>query len=601
MRTQSQKHLAWVSILTFNTKSMKKKYNQTTICTLFIILSIVLSGCEDFRFGNDFLEKRKSTDLTKDEVFSNKIYAEQALSEVYRTLPDLLPQEIKGEWASLDAYTDLGDYRRATALPLYYSGNLTAANTGHALIYNMDRYDKRGPWSGIRNAYIYLENVDRVPDMTEREKEIRKGEAKTIMAYHYTDMFRYFGGLPWVNHAYVVDEDFYNPRMTVEATVDSIVMLLDEAAAVLPWSVNQADDGRMTKASAMALKVRVLLHAASPIFNNNEPYAQGEAVDEKLVWYGNYDAKRWERVLNAGLDFVRENETNGVYDLVKSGNPREDFLHGYFNRNNGEVLISSRWHMTYQNNDFYYRQLRYGITNPTLNLVDMYPMSDGSDFSWDNPEHAQYPFFKNGQPTRDVRLYETCIINEDRYKGRQAQTYVGGREYNNGMMTRNGFGFRKFVQDEQSSVGKPYQSPLLRLPEIYLSIAEALNELNRGDEAYAYINKIRNRAGLPNIGTQFSQSELREEILRERVLEFAFEECRYFDLVRHKRHDIFRSTAKIRILEIKKLNTGGFSYEILQSPSPRQVAEYWKETNILLPFPQNEINKKYGLIQNPGW
>lgn len=581
---------------------MNKIYNLSFIYTVIIFISVHLVGCEDFQFGDNFLEKRKSTDLTKDEVFSSKIYAEQALSEVYRTLPDLLPQNDTREWASQDAYTDLGDYRRASALPAYYSGNITASSPLATLPYTMNRIDNRGPWSGIRSGYIFLENVDKVPDMTEREKEIRKGEAMAIIAYHYTDMFRYFGGLPWVNRVFAPDDDFYTPRMTVEATVDSIVVLLDRAAALLPWSVSIEDDGRMTKASVMSLKVRLLLYAASPIFNSNEPYAQGEAVDERLVWYGNYDSQRWERALEAGLDFMEEIKTNGVYDLVKiPGNPRKSFQEGYFKRYNREVLISSRWHMTYQNNDFYYRQLRYGITNPTLNLVDMYPMNDGTNFSWENPEHAQYPFFKNGNPTRDVRLYETCIINEDQYQGRKAETFVGGREYTTGNMTKNGFGYRKFVQDVQSSVGKPYQSPLLRLPEVYLSIAEALNELNRGSEAYEYINLVRNRVDLPNLNTEFSQSELREEILRERVLEFAFEDCRYLDLVRHKKHDIFKSTKELKILEIKKQIPSGFIYEILESPVPRLIAEYWKESYLLLPFPQDEINKKYGLIQNPGW
>src|SRR5690606_24334099 len=133
---------------------------------------------------------------------------------------------------------------------------------------------------------------------------------------------------------------------------------------------------------------------------------------------GGYSEQRWERALNAGLAFIEEMEKNGVYGMVNTGNPREDFFNGYFRRYNGEVLMSSRWRTVYHSGMFAFSQLIYGVCNPTLNLVDMFPMSDGTDFSWDNPEHAANPFFKDGEYVRDIRLYETCIINGDRYLGR---------------------------------------------------------------------------------------------------------------------------------------------------------------------------------------
>src|SRR5690554_4169192 len=122
---------------------------------LLLVFIGTLTGCEDFQLGNDFLEKRESTDLTKDEVFSSKIYAEQALAEVYRTLPDMLPQRDRLAWCSLDTYTDLGDYRKTTSVPAIYAGTVNATTGGQNLQYRMDsRPDNRGPWVGIRNGYI---------------------------------------------------------------------------------------------------------------------------------------------------------------------------------------------------------------------------------------------------------------------------------------------------------------------------------------------------------------------------------------------------------------------------------------------------------------
>src|SRR3712207_8424325 len=94
--------------------------------------------------------------------------------------------------------------------------------------------------------------------------------------------------MPWIDHAYTAGDEMMMPRMTVQETVDKIVDLLDEAAALLPWEwKNHAnDDGRMTAAAALALKSRVLQFAASPLFNADKPYKEGEAASAHLVWYG---------------------------------------------------------------------------------------------------------------------------------------------------------------------------------------------------------------------------------------------------------------------------------------------------------------------------
>ena len=88
---------------------------------------------------------------------------------------------------------------------------------------------------GIRRAWLFIENVDRVPDMKEAEKQRLKAEAKVIIAMHYCDLFRHYGGVPIVDHAYTANEDMQKERGTVQETLDFIVNLLDEAADVLPW------------------------------------------------------------------------------------------------------------------------------------------------------------------------------------------------------------------------------------------------------------------------------------------------------------------------------------------------------------------------------
>ena len=107
-----------------------------------------------------------------------------------------------------------------------------------------------------------------------------------VITVQYTQMMRHFGGLPLIDKAIYPGDDYNYPRETIEKTVNFIVNLCNEAASVLPWRVSVEEDGRFTKAAALGLKVRVLLFAASPLFNDNQPYLDGEASTNLMVWYG---------------------------------------------------------------------------------------------------------------------------------------------------------------------------------------------------------------------------------------------------------------------------------------------------------------------------
>lgn len=579
---------------------------------LFIIqitVAVLLAGsCSEFKFGDDFLEKAPGVDVTLDSIFSSKEYAERALAQAYRDLPygvmyDWAPAHDKLGVDLLESITDICQSYLGWGCGAerhYYNGQY---NAGLADMYDTKyTYNNEGNWQAIRAAHIFLANVDRVPDMTAEEKRIRKGEAEMIIAVHYTEMFRHFGGLPWINKAIYPGDDYRYPRLTVEATVDSLVALIDRSAAKLPWTVSAEDDGRFTKAAALGLKVRVLLFAASPVFNDAQPYLEGEASTAKMMWYGNKDMARWQRVVTACEDFVRELNANGGYQLLERGDYRQDFQDAYYRRGNGEVLISNRVRYTCPDiwdGDFYFMQSAgwYGCGCVTLNYVDMFTMADGTPFDWNNPEHARDPFVN-----RDPRLYETVMCNGDRYQGRTVETWIGGQEQPNEGATnaRTGFRMRKFLLDcdYATLVGSVIHWPYLRLPEIYLSYAEALNEIGRTGEAYQWVEKVRHRVGLPPMQQNLSQADFREMVLTERAKEFGFEEVRWFDIVRWKRADIMTKT--LYGLKIWKNDDGSYRYEKWEIPA-RYWKKNWSPKWFFSAFPPDEINKGYGLVQNPGW
>jgi hypothetical protein len=160
---------------------------------------------------------------------------------------------------------------------------------------------------------------------------------------------------------------------------------------------------------------------------------------------------------------------------------------------------------------------------------------------------------------------------------------------------------RKFILDADvnTSYGAVIHWPYLRLAEIYLSYAEASNEYNNGPDAEAYrcINIIRRRVGLPDLPSGMTKEQFREQCLTERACEFAFEEVRWYDLIRWKREDIFKKT--LHGCDITKSGTT-LTYKIWELPK-----RYWM-TNFspkwyLSAIPSAEVLKGYGLVQNPGW
>ena len=583
---------------------------------ILLLLGIALIlGCERFPLGNDFLEKAPGVDVTKDSIFAKAIYAERFLWGAYETLPYGINTADNG-WKNkmshdlLESNTDLMQSYLNWGGPytLYYTGLYNSATENSSNAVKLNLYQDM-TYNGIRRACIFIENVGRVPDMSAEYKKQLIAEARMIMAVQYTDVFRHFGGIPWINKSYSPTDDFSSiPRLTAQASCDSIISLCDRAMADLPWVIADLEewDGRFTKASAMGLKARVLLFNASPLFNASEPYLAGAASDAKLVWHGSYDVNRWKKAADAAQALITEAEATGDYGIYKPGNGfRKDFQDAYYKRGTGETIISIRdmfrtpnagWSYT-----FYWSSYGWGSTNPTQNYVDMFPMNDGKAIT--DPTSAYDP--ANPYRNRDPRLYETILTNGDPFRGRVAELWIGGQERRTEAQTqaRGGYIVRKFMLDCNTATSQQSIThwPYLRMAEIYLTYAEAINEFNGGPttEAYRCVDLVRSRVGLPGLTPGMSQTEFREAIILERALEFGMEEVRWFDLIRWKREADF--TKPLIGMNVRGTsNAGPFTYTTWTHPQ-RYWSKVWSPKWYLSAFPLNEVNKGYGLIQNPGW
>ncbi len=657
---------------------------------LFAGLSFCTACVDEIKFGNAFLEKAPGEDVTEDDIFSKKIYTEYLLWQCYEGLYSPFKTAYAGN-GQMEALSDLMHSEQGWDAwgRFYYPGTLTAANADVGWMVarfayitsggmqNMSNTAMRSIWGCVRDCCLLLDNIDRVPDMTDEEKARYSAEAKIILASKYLDGIRHFGGIPVVDHAYDIDETLEKGRNTIEETVNFAVDLLDEAIAEpnLPWNIPDSElatwAGRMTKASAIAIKAKLLHYAASPIFNSDTPYCTEEpqeAVANREVWYGNYDVQRWQAVVDACEQFFDMNAANGnYYRLVEATTQDEDgyraaFRKAYRSRGNKETLVEVHDRLYFKDWDNEPGGMWHnGNVAPTLEWMEMFPWADGKNYDGQK-YYGQRPAEKDIFEGRDPRLYETLVVQKRDFKyqyygeDNPVQLWVGGEfKVCGGDWNCKPWGLAtyKYVldlgEDGQGGQGtiddEPCQVSYCRLAELYLIYAEALAETGDNIKALEQVNIVRARVGLgkieemnPELNLTTNKDNLIKEILRERACELGWEyETRFHDMNRRLLIDDFKKPLHgIRIWRLDDagnrmgVDTEGnvvsavwdpnsgepfptkFEYEAFDinentdfgTAYPRFVWEHpenWSNKWILSPLPPSEINKNYGLTQNPGW
>lgn len=655
-------------------------------------------SCTDpLKFGNAFLEKAPGGTVTADTVFTNAEYTRQFLAGIYNKQYYALPTNSTNNppqclnyWKGMpEALSDNFQlfFQNTIVGNKYYTGALTSSidgkNNG-----NIYPYLNENIWQNVRNCYILLEKIDDVPGLDAAEKERMKDEARCLLANTYFVPFRFYGGLPIVMGTFQGNESEYNyPRASVEKTVDFMVGLLDEviSGGHLPWGYPGTSDaasetGRWTIGGAMALKCKILQFAASPLFNSDKPYWDGVYTmeDSSPAWYGNYDVARWQRFRKACEDFINKMNANPeVYHLVKpAGNTFEDYRYAfrssYLLQGSPEVIMSVRVHKNAKGNDYGWVNLRTNARYsycPTQEYVEMFPWADGTPFDWDETAAAgkldqmfvkgdKIPgkqMLQNRVYTRDPRLYETVAVNgalqtinwgNGKTSGANYELWLGGTTAGNTPVTQDshygtGYRYLKYYAGE-AYVGKFPHWVSLSVPEIYLGYAEALAQTGDLPLAIKYVDAVRARVGLgglvecnPGKNLTTDKDALIKEILRERACEFAFQDSRYFDMIRYKLRADFEKTLH-RLVIHRLVEKDGvwvvsdgqwykkcfgkvtdpsdpdfyepthFSYEKLPITVGSRI--WWDKERggfdpkwYLQPFPITELNKKYGLEQNPGW
>ncbi|SBV97226.1 RagB/SusD family nutrient uptake outer membrane protein [uncultured Dysgonomonas sp.] len=596
---------------------MNKIIKHISITTATILtLSLLFVRC------GDFLEMPLvSSAVNQDTIFSSRAKAEMFLWDTYQQImPFGLPLY---KSTNNDNYDQIDRCIRANltdecnqsigACPATEMNNVGYTAAGSQT--TPSRYSETKMikcYSGIRKAWTFIENVDRVPDIPQEEKERMKAECKTLIALRYFTLVRTFGGVPLVKRVLSPEDDLMIGRSSFDECVNYIVSLCEEAELILPDQYPTQWRGRVTKGAALSVKARTLLYAASPLFNTQNPVLNyGNPEHNKYLCYMNYDVTRWEKAYKANLAVIDWATSKGGISLINTGNPFDDYGTATSVPDNTEIILANKTSTLGHSNTggfttYYLPNL--GAFNKgssiMVNALYQFYKADGTEQSWPAVgEEKPFSEYTEKMAQMEPRfkaigwIYgEKPAMCPDRYAG---WNYVITGA-NSGDIQGCAV-MMKFTYKFSGSNDQPF--PIFRLSEFYLNCAEAINEYSANNPiAYEMLNQIRRRAGLPAISSSDSryntQNKLGELIKRERFIELFGEDHRIYDVRRWRIADTPGIIGGNMLGFVLKQNTTKTDY--LTYTTKNFENRYWNDKMFYHPFPQLEVNKGY-LVQNPGY
>lgn len=527
-----------------------------------------------------------------------------------------------------------------------------------------------GLFTGIRNCNIFLENVKnpaKVLDLRQDERERWIAEVQFLKAYYHFYLLRMYGPIPLVKTNIDIsapENDVRVKRAPFDECVTYITSLLDSSAAVLPVIIGDrgSELGRITKPIALAVKAKVLLMAASPLFNGNSDYSSFKDQDGVNLFNAGYDANKWKLAAEAAKAAIESATAAGfkLYEFPVTAFKLSDTTKRQMSIRNA---LTERWNSEHvwanpnslaaeglQRNAMARINTNIGVGTARQQLsvpikiaeqfytVNGVPINEDKTLNFNNKYTLRTAIrrerfhVKQGYTTarlnfdREPRFYADLGFDGgvwykyDSPTSSDSATYVlegksvqlaGANNY--GWYNETGYFIKKVVDWNMASTSsnisyRAYPWPQIRLADLYLMYAEALNETlsSPNAEVFDYINRVRRRAGLLDVQkawtdyssnpTKFgNQAGMREIIHQERLIELAFEGSRYWDILRWK-----------KATEMFNQNITGWSV------SQGTEQEYYKVRTIypqsfiaprdyLWPIRTYDITVNPKLTQNPGW
>jgi hypothetical protein len=587
---------------------------RNTIYKTLIFSALIVSACENP------LDETPYNKYNAEFIFSEPKKAEEYVMRQYLVLP-YGSSESNG-YNRLESGSSMIACASDEAMPNIPGSNVDILTNGSwtPSSSNPDsRWDDN--FEFIRSTNIGLDNLYMLPESSADLRKQFYGELIFLRAYAHFELLKRYGGIPIVDRTLSPNDNLNIPRNTFEECVDFVVSQCDTAVKYLlpPDLASGGQLGRISTGAALALKSRILLYAASDLYNG--PGYDGST--NNLIGYGSYSKTRWEAAAEAasatiGLGYYslyRPNElTDNQNDATANTNGEKNYADLFYTLSGNKELIlirtSAQSNMVEKKNSPVGYTSGQGTTNPSQQMVDTYGMLNGRGILEPASGYSETDPYVN----RDPRFNVSIFYNGKTWSGRLVETFVDGLDnrITSTNATKTGYYLSKFMKSGIVISGSETKTnhcfPIIRYAEILLNYAEAMNEaygpdvdpLGYGKTAREAILEVRGRVLRP-VNAALSSvpagdvTSMREAIRKERCVELAFEDHRQIDVRRWKTAPQILGQ-NVKGMRITKTGTA-LSYELISNVATR----IFETKMYLYPIPQSEMNNNKALIQNPLW
>lgn len=554
------------------------------------MLSVLATSCVD-------LDYTEVTTNDEEWIYKSPVYGIQRLvTSVYAHIPNGFDRNYEGgSGATLAAATDEAECALSnSSVHRFYNGGWSPNNPFS--------YTWENSYKAIAEANNFLEKLDKIDlsdyannndyEAMKNKFELFEYEVRFLRAYFYFELVRAYGDVPFTLKTLSNVEANQMSRTSALTVMDWIVEEMDAIAEYLPITFTtelNPEVGRATRPMCLALKARTLLYKASPLFNTS---------NQKEWW----------------LDAAKAN-----YDVIKYsamwGIKLADYsrIWGAENGDGSEIIFASKQGALNSWESYNYP---IGVENgqggmcPTQTLVDMYEYNDATGQTFGERYGSSANITReNPYEGLDPRFGMTIVKNGDlwpNYNVTPIETYEGG--VNAAPLinaTPTGYYLKKYCDanvniSTNDATTTPHAWVIMRLGEFYLNFAEAMysyyqNAETPGDfdlTANGAINVLHDRADVQMPHWSGNPSNWLERYKRERFIELAFEDHRFWDVRRWK---CGTELASVKIAKLQK-NADG---DIILTRA--QESRNWDDKYYFFPIPFSEVNKNPNLGQNPGW
>ena len=616
---------------------------------------LLLTSCE-------YLDVVPESKATQDDIWKTTQQAEKYRYYMRTYMPNLIGYDWSPDQFAGDDMITGGvgtTYWFSSKSLIYGEENANVTYFGRWAPYSTSGGTNYDIYRGIRYAFYLLDNVYKVPAISPENAARYAGEAWYLIGYYHQLLLEYYGPIILVKR-YIPndapDSEIFVPRSPYDECVKYIAECYDKAAELLPETVIDTELGLPTRMSALSYKARLLLYAASPLVNGNSDYVGFDNHDGTPLMNTTYDPEKWKKAMEAAAEAIsvaeKFNSELGrqnfmLYTSADSSLPNDErgrrnyrdaftkehwngleFIEAKGDRDGCQTLQKLMGPRPIANN----MSLGWKTTSvPTMEAVEMYYTKNGLPWE-DDPETKDIdPYAYNAEAGtvnlhlyKEPRFYASVGYDRGTYEidGKEITLYLRGGELHGSTLKETdeyqsctGYLCQKWIP-KASTYSIPsnsfsfyyYAYPYLRLPELYLSYAEADFEYNGSlsTQSLEYINLVRKRCGLPTFQASWALAggiptgqKLRKVLHQERSIEFLFEGRRFHDLRRWK------EAPEVMNKQPRSWNRDGKTaeefYQVIEANQGGRVRIFESPKSYWMAVPMSEINKNPNLVQNPGY